>query len=96
MQELLQPAKAGFATAPMSQDDMERYLVDNNFEHHHRLQMEQLLSMGFDAADAAGALAQCGDDVNAASNLLLEGYKAPPSSAARPSWKPCAAAPRHR
>ena len=35
------------------------------------------MGMGFGAADAAGALAQCGDDVNAALNLLLGGFKAP-------------------
>ena len=38
---------------------------------------DQLVGMGFGAADAAGALAQCGDDVNAALNLLLGGFKAP-------------------
>ena len=44
--------------------------------------MDTLVAMGFDAHDCAGALAQAGNDVNAALNLLLEGYKAPPPGGA--------------
>ena len=40
--------------------------------------MDTLVAMGFDAHDCTSALAQAGNDVNAALNLLLEGYKAPP------------------
>eukprot|EP01052_Picozoa_sp_SAG31_P024615 SAG31_NODE_2108_length_6427_cov_7.816688_1_plen_94_part_00 len=46
--------------------------------------MDTLVAMGFDVHDCTGALAQTANDVNAALNLLLEGYKAPPAASPSP------------
>eukprot|EP00958_Prasinococcus_capsulatus_P016296 scaffold1793_cov399-Prasinococcus_capsulatus_cf.AAC.9 len=46
--------------------------VDEEEEEDERVQVEQLVSMGFRREEAVTALAQCGGDVDAALNLLLQ------------------------
>ena len=42
--------------------------------------MDSLLAMGFSQADSAAALAEAGDDVRRAIDMLLDGYHAPGTS----------------